>query len=55
MVGKTWLGYSCRCAPVQTLLAFYFFFVYMDCVTNDGGPGCYLQVSKITPTMGLDQ
>ena len=28
------------------------FFFHMDPLTSDGGPGCYLELSKIGPSMG---
>ena len=51
VVGKTWLACSCHCVSIQTQVPFTFSF-YMNPMTNDEGPGCYLRLSKIGPAMG---
>ena len=43
-MGKGWLADSGHCASIQTLSHSTFFF-YMDLLTKDVGPGCYLHVS----------
>ena len=47
---KIWLAYSCHCALIRTRSLSTFFF-YMDPLTNEGGPGCYLHLCKICPPM----
>ena len=47
-----WLAYSCHCALIRARSHFTFS-ICMDPLTNDGGPGCYHQLAKISPPMGL--
>ena len=50
-MGRIWLAYSRHCALIETQVPFDCFF-YMDPLTINGGPRCYLRLSKMGPLWG---